>query len=283
VNSFYVARAVSATGIKAVLSGAGGDELFGGYPSFTRLPRAMAIKRLTAPLWPSLGPITAPLMPERLRARWRHFASSNGSFVEAYRVQRGFLLPGEVKAIAGPALRDSGQWREAVETVRDTEYRLLAPIGSSSGEPPHATVARLESRMYLASQLLRDLDAMSMAHGLEVRVPFVDHELVDEVWPELALHPDLLRGKQLLSGSLERPLPDAVVNHPKQGFTLPFARWMQGDLEPAVQDGLRRLAESGWITREAPGRVLDDWRRGVAHWSRPWGLSVLGHFLAPRH
>jgi asparagine synthase (glutamine-hydrolysing) len=282
VNAFYVARAVSATGIKAVLSGAGGDELFGGYPSFARLPRAMALKRLTAPLWPTLGPLTAPLMPERLRARWRHFASSNGSFIEAYRVQRGFLLPDEVTAMAGPALREGDCWREAVETVQETEHALLAPISSPSGERPHATVARLESRMYLTSQLLRDLDAMSMAHALEVRVPFVDHELVEHVWPELALRPDLLRGKQLLTGTLARPLPAAIVAHPKQGFTLPFARWMKAELAPVVQDGLRHLAESGWITSGTPERVLSDWHRGAAHWSRPWGLSVLGHFLGGR-
>jgi asparagine synthase (glutamine-hydrolysing) len=282
VNAFYVARAVSATGIKAVLSGAGGDELFGGYPSFARLPRAMALKRLTAPLWPTLGSLTAPLMPERLRARWRHFASSNGSFIEAYRVQRGFLLPDEVTAMAGPALREGDCWREAVETVQETEHALLAPISSPSGERPHATVARLESRMYLTSQLLRDLDAMSMAHALEVRVPFVDHELVEHVWPELALRPDLLRGKQLLTGTLARPLPAAIVAHPKQGFTLPFARWMKAELAPVVQDGLRHLAESGWITSGTPERVLSDWHRGAAHWSRPWGLSVLGHFLGGR-
>ena len=283
VNSFCVARAVSSTGIKAVLSGAGGDELFGGYASFTRLPRAMAVKRLTAPLWPGLGMLAQPLMPERLRARWRHFASSNGSFIEAYRVQRGFLLPEELEAIAGPVLRDDACWREAVQTVRETERGLLASLASPSGERPQAAVARLESRMYLASQLLRDLDVMSMAHGLEVRVPFVDHELVDEVWPELGFHPNLLQGKRLLSGTLERPLPDAVLAHPKQGFTLPFATWMKGDLAPVVQDGLQRLAENGWITSETPQRVLSDWHRGVAHWSRPWGLSVLGHFLDGRH
>jgi asparagine synthase (glutamine-hydrolysing) len=282
VNSFYVARAVAATGIKAVLSGAGGDELFGGYASFTRLPRAMAVKRLTAPLWPALGPLAEPLIPQRLRARWRHFASSNGSFIEAYRVQRGFLLPAEVHAMAGPALIDDGRWREALAIVQETEHALMAPMASSSGERPQATVARLESRMYLASQLLRDLDVMSMAHALEVRVPFVDHELLEEVWPELAFHPDLLRGKRLLSGTLEHPLPESILRHPKQGFMLPFAKWMKADLAPLVQDGLQRLAEHGWVTKQTPERVLNDWHRGMAHWSRPWGLSVLGHFLARR-
>ncbi len=276
VNSYYVSRAVAATGIKAVLSGAGGDELFGGYPSFARLPRAMAVKRLAGPLWPAVASLTDLVVPERLQARWRHFAETNGSFAEAYRVQRGFLLPDEVRAIAGPALLD-GDWRQATEAVRDTEEALLAPV--SRNERPAAAVARLETRMYLGSQLLRDLDVMSMAHALEVRVPFVDHELLSRVWPRLAGHPDLMRGKRLLHESLERPLPPEIVNHPKQGFTLPFARWMTGDLAPLVRDGLQQLAEGGWITRDAPDRLWNDWRRGVAHWTRPWGLSVLGHLL----
>jgi asparagine synthase (glutamine-hydrolysing) len=276
VNSFFVARAVAATGIKAVLSGAGGDELFGGYPSFTRLPRAVAAKQLAGRLWPAIGPLAGVFMPPRLRARWHHFASTNGSLVEAYRVQRGFFLPDEVASLAGPALREGSVWRDAVAEVQDAERALMSPAGS---EAPRAAVARLESRLYLGSQLLRDLDVMSMAHGLEVRVPFVDHDLVERVWPELARHPDLMAGKRLLSGTLERPLPDAVVEHPKQGFTLPFGRWMGGELGPFVQDGLRRLSGAGWIAPEAPDLVWAAWQRGDAHWSRPWGLSVLGHFL----
>jgi asparagine synthase (glutamine-hydrolysing) len=276
VNSFYVARAVAATGIKAVLSGAGGDELFGGYPSFTRLPRAIAAKQLAGPLWPAVGPVAGMFLPGRLRARWRHFASTNGSLVEAYRVQRGFFLPEEVAALAGPALREASIWRDAVAQVQDVERALLSP---TSVEEPQAAVARLESRLYLGSQLLRDLDVMSMAHGLEVRVPFVDHDLVERVWPELAFHRELMIGKRLLAGTLERPLPDAVVRHPKQGFTLPFGRWMGGELGPFVQDGMRRLSDAGWIAPDAPDRVWAAWRRGAAHWSRPWGLSVLGHFL----
>jgi asparagine synthase (glutamine-hydrolysing) len=278
VNSYYVSRAVAATGIKAVLSGAGGDELFGGYPSFARLPRAMAMKRLAGSMWPAVASLAHVVMPERLRARWRHFATTNGSFAEAYRVQRGFLLPDEVRAIAGPALRDA-DWRQAAEAVRETEDSLLAAL--SRDEKPAAAVARLETRMYLGSQLLRDLDVMSMAHGLEVRVPFVDHELVSHVWPRLGGHPELMRGKRLLSDALEQPLPADIVNHPKQGFTLPFERWMNGELAPLVRDGLRRLADGGWVTREAPDRVWSDWQRGATHWTRPWGLSVLGHFLAP--
>jgi asparagine synthase (glutamine-hydrolysing) len=276
VNSYYVSRAVAATGIKAVLSGTGGDELFGGYPSFRRLPRALAAKHLAGPLWPTVGLVAGAFMPERLRSRWRHFAATNGSLMEAYRVQRGFFLPDEIASLAGPALLEPAVWRDANEHVQQVERALLSPAGP---EKAPAAVARLESRLYLGSQLLRDLDVMSMAHGLEVRVPFVDHTLVECVWPRLACHPRLMTGKRLLAGALDRPLPEATVRHPKQGFTLPFNRWMKGDLAPFVRDGMRQLSDAGWVAPGVPDRVWASWRQGVSHWSRPWGLAVLGHFL----
>jgi asparagine synthase (glutamine-hydrolysing) len=276
VNSFYVSRAVAATGIKAVLSGIGGDELFGGYPSFRRLTRAVAAKDAAGPLWPIVGALGGSMMPLRLRTRWRHFAKGAGSFVDAYRVQRGFFLPEELEQIVGPALRDPRVWRDARDEVAAAEQMLLAPSGPES---PHASVARLESRLYLESQLLRDIDVMAMAHGLEVRVPFVDHRLIETVWPRLGSHPHLLRGKRLLHETLDRPLPPEIVGHAKQPFALPFARWMRGELAPMVRDGLDRLARLGWIAGDVPSRIWQAWDAGRAHWSRPWGLAVLGHFL----
>ena len=275
VNSYYVSRAVAATGIKAVLSGAGGDELFGGYPSFVRVPRALRIRRLARPVWPAIARVGGALVSRRLQARWRHFAHSASNIIEGYRVQRGFLLPAEVAAVAGPALTDPQIWAEACGALQRAEHMRLESAGA---ERPVASIARLESRLYLQSQLLRDLDAMSMAHALEVRVPFVDHELLGAVWPELGQHPTLLRRKRLLYSTLDRPLPNAVIHHPKQGFTLPFARWMRGDLAPLVEEGLTRAAQAGWLAHDVPARINREWRAGHVHWSRPWGLSVLGRF-----
>src|SRR5207244_824658 len=144
---------------------------------------------------------------------------------EAYRVQRGFLLPQEVATLAGPALRDGAVWREASERVDTVERERL---DATAVESPYGSVARLESRLYLCSQLLRDIDVMAMAHGLEVRVPFVDHELIGAVWPEIGFHRALLDRKRLLYTTLDRQLPAGIVERSKQGFILPFGRWLRG-------------------------------------------------------
>ncbi len=279
VNTYFVSKAVAETGIKVVLSGAGGDEVFGGYPSFTRLPRALALKRAAGPLWPIARTVAGAFMPARLDARWRHFAHANGSLIESYRVQRGFMLPPEIAALAGPALTDAEVWSGAAGALDCVEHTRLSAAGP---ERLPASIARLESSLYLQSQLLRDIDVMSMAHGLEVRVPFVDHELVAAVWPELGRHPALIAGKPLLHATLDRSLPDDVVRQPKQGFTLPFETWMRGPLAPFVRDGLRQAADTGWIADNAPDRLWREWESGATHWSRPWGVSVLGHFAGGR-
>ena len=200
--------------------------------------------------------------------------SGNGRMDAAYRTQRGLFMPAEVERIAGPALRDC--WAVGIGARRGGGVGAVRRRRVQSLE---GDVARLETRVYLGSQLLRDLDVMSMAHGLEVRVPFVDHVLLDAVWPDLGAHPSLMRNKRLLHETLARPLPREAVDRPKQTFTLPFAPWMAGELQPFVRSGhgaarRRRLDRAGRARCD-----LGDWQRGAAHWSRPWALGVLGAFL----
>jgi asparagine synthase (glutamine-hydrolysing) len=273
VNSFYVSEAVAKTGIKAVLSGTGGDELFGGYPSFRRLPAAIRSKRRLQPMAPAIGPMVSAVLPLRLTQRWRHFIAGNGGVDNAYRAQRGLYMPPEIEQLAGPALRD--RWAPVAARVSTAERAMFDGHAVSV----EGDVARLETRLYLGSQLLRDLDVMSMAHSLEVRVPFVDHLLLGEVWPDLGQYPGLMRNKRLLHETLVLPLPSAAVDRPKQGFTLPFAKWMGAELEPFVRSGMSFLARSGWIAEGAPDDTWNAWRRGATHWSRPWALGVLGEFL----
>jgi asparagine synthase (glutamine-hydrolysing) len=277
VNAYSIARAAAQAGLKSVLSGTGAEELFGGYPSFTRLPRAMQAKRMAGPGWSLVAAAGQKVLPDRLQERWRHFATTNGSMLEAYRVQRAFCLPSEIASLAGPALLDEIAWREAEESVAHVERTQLSPLGD---ERPAAAVARLELTQHLQSELLRDLDVTSMLNGLEVRVPFVDHHLIGTVWPELGQHPRLLAGKTLLHASLEAPLPRPVFEPPKQGFAVPISKWINEELASFVQDGLRSAAAAGWISRDAPVLVWDDWINGAVHWTRPWGLAVLGYFVS---
>jgi asparagine synthase (glutamine-hydrolysing) len=124
---------------------------------------------------------------------------------------------------------------------------------------------------------------MATAHGLEVRVPFVDHELIDAIWPALGAHPELQRHKRLLSETLASPLPPSIVNRSKQGFTLPFETWLRGPLAPVVRAGLSQLGVDGWLAPGVPDAIWRSWQDGTSHWTRPWGLAVLGHFLTGAH
>jgi asparagine synthase (glutamine-hydrolysing) len=260
-----------------VLSGVGGDEMFGGYPSFTRVPAAMRVGRTCGPLLRAVGPAVPYLpVPSWRAAKLQHFASAP-SLSSAYRALRGYFMPSELVALAGPALREPAVWASATASLESAERTLFEAAGE---ETTMAAVARLETRGYLQSQLLRDLDAVSMAHGLEVRTPFVDHELQGILWPALGRHPALLRGKRLLHESLALALPSEVVTAPKRGFTLPFDTWMRGPLREPIRAGLDALADTEWVDRGAADGVWRSWERGTAHWSRPWGLAVLGRFLS---
>ena len=273
VNTFYVSQAVAATGIKVVLSGTGGDELFGGYRSFARLPSAVRLKRAAGPTAPAIGALVGTVLPERLTERWRQFIAGNGTMNGAYRVQRGLYMPAEIARLTGARVRD--RWAEVESRLAGAEANLFRGVAATL----EADVARLETQGYLSAQLLRDTDVMSMAHSLEVRVPFVDHELLAAVWPDLGAFPPLMRNKRLLHETLRHPLPHDAVNRPKQGFTLPFATWMRGELRPFVRDGIAYLEDQQWLARSAGSAVWDAWTRGGAHWSRPWALGVLGQFL----
>jgi asparagine synthase (glutamine-hydrolysing) len=267
INSYYVSKAVADVGLKVVLSGTGGDEFFGGYPSFRWLPKVHARSLLLR--W--LGPLVQVLQKPHRREKWRHLHHHAGDWIESYRAVRGLFLPHELPLIAGPRLLDS--FSSVTEQVKQLEQNMLRPLDA---EQPTATVSRLEVKHYLGVQLLRDIDAMSMAHSLEVRVPLVDHVLAGTLWPRLSHFPRYLKNKRLLYQSLRRPIPPAVFNRPKQGFTFPFAHWIKHDLRDFVREGHQYLAQEGWINRQLPEQLQTGFDAGLVHWSRLWSLAIFG-------
>jgi len=272
INSYFVSQAVAATRIKAVLSGVGGDEMFGGYPSFQRVPAALRTAKWLAPVLPVTAMAVAAVPDWRAR-KLQHFAAAPDP-ISAYRAVRGTFMPEEWDSLLGPAF-DGEAGRSARETLADIDAQRFR---SGPSETPLAAVARMETVGYLRAQLLRDVDVVSMAHGLEVRMPFVDHRLAATVWPSLGHHPGLLVGKRLLQRSVP-PLPAGLANRPKRGFMLPFDTWMRGGLREMTLRGIESAVSLGWVNARAAASLWDEWERGRAHWSRPWALSVLGQFL----
>jgi asparagine synthase (glutamine-hydrolysing) len=275
-NAWVIASAVAREGVKTALSGTGGDELFGGYPSSRLIP-----------LWSRLGALRSPsarglALMERARhrpgraARLAHVAAS-ADFRERYRAVRGFFLPPELSRLAGPRLLDDAA-ASACAQLDAIEARLLPTCDEAAA----VAVARAETQLYLRSQLLRDLDVMSMAHGLEVRVPLVDHALLAATWPRIAHHPKLLARKNVLRRILSSHVPRGVLSRRKTGFTLPFDGWLRAELRGFARAGIDASERSGWIAPGAGERVWSEWESGRHHWSRPWGLAVLGHQVTPQ-
>src|SRR5216683_2391671 len=273
INTYLVSAKTRAAGVKVALTGLGADEVFAGYSNFRRVPRMevfskrfgrlprLARQRLSASVTLFAG------RGDRSR-KLAELATGQDSVVHPYFLVRMLFGAAEREALAGEGLGDS---ERALESV------LRESIAQSSTLDPVNRVSYLESHFYMRNTLLRDSDFMSMAHGLELRVPFLDRALVETCFRipgSKKLNGD--SPKSLLLASLGVELPREIVNRPKRGFTLPFERWLRGEMRPVVEDA---LLKSDWDrTSISASAVRDVWNRfltGETSWSRPWSLFVL--------
>ncbi|MEQ1688553.1 MAG: asparagine synthase (glutamine-hydrolyzing) [Sphingopyxis sp.] len=222
-NSWFISKFAREQGYKAALSGLGGDELLGGYPSFQDVPRwARRMGALHAvPILSSIVNIIGPAEgAARLRLKPKALGLLRyGSSVEgAYFVRRGLYMPWELDAIMGREAAQAGRTR------LDLLPRLAAMMDEGSRNM-FARIATLESSQYMRNQLLRDADWASMAHSLEIRVPLVDTTLLKVLAP-LMLSGAIGNGKALLASAPQKPLPDAIISRTKTGFSIPVGQWM---------------------------------------------------------
>ena len=275
MNTYLISRQTRAAGIKVALSGLGGDELFAGYSTFRDVPR---MERF-AQFWgrcPSF--LRGPLM--RMFARFASDTDKNrklaalgegpGSALHPYFLARALFTPEQRNALLASVdeaalVRSDAPLRESLSHAQE-----LDAINR---------VSYLEARCYMLNTLLRDSDAMSMGHGLELRVPLIDHALADKlmalpgVWKMNDNVP-----KPLLVHALKGALPGDIVHRKKQGFTLPFERWLRENLHPEVEAGLQDIGQCALgplLNHDSARRVWSDFLSGRTSWSRVWSLYVL--------
>lgn len=268
LNTYYVSRITRESGTIVALSGLGGDELFCGYPSFRQTPRLLAWQRAAARLGPARPMLAAALgaLSSPRSAKVKEGLMEAATLQTAYLAVRGIFSRAEASSVLAP-----GPVRDAARTL--DAAAALGALAPSLPDDAVAATATLELRGYMHNQLLRDTDVMSMAHSLEVRVPFLDHPLVEFA----AGLPRRLRAnghppKWLLLRALGDRLPPEA-GRKKRGFSFPMAEWLRGPLRPRVERTLRDGA--GIFQPEAVAALRARVEAGRTHWSRLWAAVVL--------
>lgn len=277
LNTFVISQAVRKHGIKVALSGLGADELFGGYPSFRDVPRLARIARRMAWL-PSqvrrgAAVVATAGKPRAVGRKLSDMIDGGGRLAEIYFHRRRLLSDREMEnlGMAPWSLGLSADYQQTDVAARLDESDAVRAI------------SQLESKFYQGNMLLRDSDVMGMAHGLEIRVPFLDRRLLDTVH-SLAGAVRLPRrapGKHLLRSAFADILRPELTNRPKTGFTLPLAQWMLGPLRGLCEFSLRTCTERAGLSAEAVRRVWDEFVTEPAgpQWTRALALVALGDYL----
>jgi len=252
VNTFIVSRVVRDHGMKVALSGLGGDEIFGGYPSFSDVPQFFWMNLMNRGFVRSV----VDFLPKKVRAK----LEGNGSY-DIFSLALARRRWWSRKCVSASGVRGAEVWPELPTNPLDS----------------FAAVSWAEILGYMEPMLLRDTDQMSMAAGVELRVPFLDHRLVDFA---LSVPGCFKKGipKQLLIDAFSRDLPPEVWNRQRCGFVLPMDEWMRGPLREFTNDGLnaaKRTLAPKWV---------DDAQRSFEsrrlHWTRLWQIAVLGYYSA---
>jgi asparagine synthase (glutamine-hydrolysing) len=259
VNSFVVSKVTRAQGIKMALSGLGGDELFGGYPIFERLCRSALWRRFL----PQLKNIPGFSL---IKKRWNVIQQekilamvSKGNWSNPFL----YALDRSVLPNTSPLPFDATFWSESPQT------HLMRSL----------SIAEMKS--YMQHVLLRDADQMSMASTLEVRVPLIDHQLVEKV---IALPDALKRGeypKQLLIDSCKDLIPESIYNRKKKGFAFPWKLWMRGPLKDFCTNYLNVIADQPQLMKLSLKTKWDGFINGDDSypWNYFWHWIVLAYWM----
>ncbi|MBU6157417.1 MAG: asparagine synthase (glutamine-hydrolyzing) [Bacteroidetes bacterium] len=252
INTYFISKYARAHGLKAVLSGVGADELFGGYPSFFKYRELQMLRKIPGRLLEGLHHFPDQRVRKITYAGMRHI-------VGEYLLMRGLFVTQNIAE-----LLDCSQ-QEVEEVLEGISQSYETPNCSNGNR-----VSSLETNFYLLGQLLKDADCMSMWHGLEIRMPFLDKELmmmvgvIDEV---IKFNP--VRPKYLLLKAFEKDLPAEIWNRKKQGFTFPFEGWLKSN-------------EYTLPSNAEEEKLYGKFQKGQLNWSRYWCAILMSRY-AQKH
>jgi asparagine synthase (glutamine-hydrolysing) len=245
INSWFISKYAHEDGLKAVLSGIGADEYLGGYPSFNRIKYLKYLRKVD----PSLFSVLTGILPDQYK---KLTFLSHDHHLADYLLLRGLFSPDDIARFLDT---DSKQVREILFDTSSIAFQH-----SYTGQ--HASW--LETNLYMQNQLLRDTDVMSMSHGLEVRVPFLDEDLtrvIDHIDPSIRF--DGRQPKKLLIDSFNDLLPPAIWNRPKMGFTFPLQQWMMDHPDISNSQAYKGLPAQS---------VIKKFKNKGIHWSKAFAL-----------
>lgn len=275
INTYLISRSAHEVGLKVALSGLGGDELFGGYPSFQLIPKLRKnwVKSIPQDLMKWGAGLGKDLFPGDPTTKLEHWAQGKFSGAHEYFLIRALFCQDPVTDLF------ANKAQAQAEIAKDFQ-RTQTLVDRCPADDLFNQVSCLETFHYLQNMLLRDVDMMSMAHPLEVRVPFMDHRLVEMMF-RLPGKEKSGAAKSLLVSSMKSLLPENVWRRKKMGFTFPFEIWMRGALRAEIETVLLSPLQQleGLLSQPAVEKVWNDFLASRISWSRPWALYVLKSWI----
>lgn len=285
LNAYFMSRAIRDAGFTVAISGTGGDELFGGYPTFRDLPvlqrwakragfipRELQVAAAKLVTWP-LRRSGQAVPPQTRWAKLPEMVRHGDDLLSLYQLASALFLPGWQRELLAPGFADV-----LTDGLPSAMRRRLC--AETKGRVPLSAISVMEQRLFLGERLLRDNDVASMAASLEQRVPLVDHVLFESVdrLPDQARYAPLGRKDMLRKIGL-RGLDPALFDRPKSGFVLPFDRWIRQGLKKVMDQTMRdprAIAPCG-LDPAAVARLWQTFLDGGSgfYWSRVWSVYVL--------
>jgi len=282
LNAYWISRAAREAGFKVALSGQGGDELFGGYGSITWFNRFNKAATFFRPFPRAAGRYLFD--HQSLPFRWRklsYLVGADDPFVAAQMAVRFLFLDPDTQKLLSPHVAHADAPLEAAAHIAQAASNTIGRDGLER-------IALLDFTAHLCPRLLRDGDAMSMAHSLEVRPVLLDHVLVDSVM-SLPAAIRFQRKKLLLDATRDLMPPglfETLAARPKRTFTFPFERWLSAELRSTMESSLASGLNGASVLN--PSAVQKLWRRYLASpasvgWSRIWSIFVLARWCEIMH